>query len=227
MENFMKTRFKKYAFLALSTGALLFASCSKDDGPDKDPEPIDPVEEKSQLVLSTSVEEITVGQEVSFEVAADGNAVVADIYIDDSMISGVTHIFDQVGTYGAVAKKEGYLDSEEVQIEVLAEKKKVAQATFSKLDIQAYPITYQGDRYDRIALMGEHIYLMNSEQKTFGRYSLTSDLWEEMASKDRLYLGIASYLTPHRGADGKEILIYLGGSQGQLHTYFPPEYPDV
>ncbi len=223
----MMTRVKKYAFLALSAGALLVASCSKDDGPGKDPEPVDPVGEKPQLVLSTSVEEITVGQEVDFEVAADGEAVVADIYIDDSIIDGTTHTFDQVGTYGAVAKKEGYLDSEKVQIEVLAEKKKVAQATFSKLDTQAYPITYPGHYYDRIALLGEHIYLMNDEQQTFGRYSLTSNQWDEMASLNTLYRGIAGYLTPHRGADGKEFLIYLGGGRGHLNTYFPPEYPDV
>src|SRR5690606_30761833 len=153
---------------------------SKDDSPGEGPDPTDPIEEKAQLLLTASAQEITVGQEVAFEVTAEGVSVGADIYINDTLISGTAHTFAEVGSFGAVAKKEGYLESEEVRIGVQAEKKKVAQATFSKLGTQPYPITYQGEYYDRISLMGEHIYLMTEEQGSFGRYSLASDQWEEL-----------------------------------------------
>src|SRR5690606_32584467 len=114
----------------------------------------------------------------------------------------------------AVAKKEGYTDSKEVEITVKAEKKKVATATFTKMNTAAYPTTFIGNSYDHISIMNEHIYVMEDENEKFRRYSLSADLWEDLANGSSLYSGIAGYLTHHKGANNKDMLVYLGGGQG-------------
>lgn len=107
------------------------------------------------------------------------------------------------------------------------EKEKVATATFSKLSIQAYPTTFPGYRYDHISIMNEHIYVIDYESKKFRRYSLTSNKWEDLASENSLHAGILGYLTAHKGANNKNILVYLGGGYGKLNVYYPSEYPDA
>lgn len=103
----------KYAGMLLCSTLLLF-SCSKEEGPGQEPDPT----EKSELVLTASATEIDTGDEVTFEVIAEGKATDADIYIDNEKISGTSHTFDKAGTYQVVAKKEGYTDSESVQVTV-------------------------------------------------------------------------------------------------------------
>src|SRR5690606_16780809 len=153
------------------------------DGADPGPDPV----KKAALVLTASVTEITVAQAVTFEVTADEKAIDADIYIDNTKIDGTTHTFEVTGTYTAVAKKEGYTDSEEVEIVVMAEKKKVATATFTKMNTAAYPTTFIGNRFDHISIMNEHIYVMEDENKKFRRYSLSADLWENLDNESSLY----------------------------------------
>jgi len=107
------------------------------------------------------------------------------------------------------------------------DKVKIATATFTKKNIKAYPATFPGSRYDQIGIMNEHIYVMNDDSKKFRRYSLRFDLWEDLANENSLPGGISGYLTAHRGANNKNILVYLGGNQGKLNIYYPSEYPDA
>lgn len=88
-------------------GTLLLFSCSKN----KVPAP-----PKGELVLTASATEIDKGELVTFEVTADDIAVDADIYIDNNKISGTNHTFNDAGTYTAVAKKDGYPESEAIAL---------------------------------------------------------------------------------------------------------------
>ena len=111
----MKTQtsyYLKYTGVLLCSTLLIF-SCSNDDESGAEPDPVDPIVEKTALVLATSATEIDKGDTVTFDVTADGEAVDADIYINNDKISGKSHTFDEAGTYTAVAKKEGYTDSED------------------------------------------------------------------------------------------------------------------
>lgn len=95
---------------------IFLASCSKDDGPTKKEE------EAKPLVLTLSSASITEGDVVQFAVISNGEAITnATIYIDGTAIDDYGHTFVEVGIYKAVAKKEGYLDSQEVNIEVKEE----------------------------------------------------------------------------------------------------------
>lgn len=112
----MKTQISTYIKYAgmLLCSALLFFSCSKENEPGNEPNPT----EKSELVLTASATEIDKGENVTFEVIANGKAINADIYIDNTKINGTSHTFEEAGTYQVIAKKEGYSDSESMQITV-------------------------------------------------------------------------------------------------------------
>lgn len=217
----------KYIGILLCSMLMLFA-CSKKDDPGQEPDRV----EKAELVLAASATEITVAQAVTLEVTADGKDIDADIYINNNKIDGTNHTFEVTGTYSVIAKKEGYTDSKEVEITVMAEKKKVATASFSKVATRAYPTTFEADRSDRISIINEHIYVMERQNRKFRRYSLTADKWDDLASKNLLYSGVAGYLTKHtgyltdrKGQSDKSVLVYLGGGYDELNIYYPPGYP--
>ncbi|MBB4119839.1 hypothetical protein GGR32_002150 [Mesonia hippocampi] len=107
------TRYRRYAGMLLCSALLLF-SCTKEDGSDQEPDPT----EKSGLMLTASATEISMGDEVTFEVTLEGEATDADIYVDNEKISGTSYAFDETGSYQVMAKKEGYIDSDPVQIKV-------------------------------------------------------------------------------------------------------------
>lgn len=88
---------------------LLLFSCSKNNGADP---------QKDKLVLTASATEIDKGETVTFEIMANGKAIDADIYIDNTKINGTTHTFKEAGTYQIVAKKEGYPGSEAITLKV-------------------------------------------------------------------------------------------------------------
>lgn len=96
-----------YALLLLCS-MLLFFSCEKKEGLS----PVNPME----LVLTASATDIDKGDEVTFKVTVDGEAVDAEIYINNSKISGITHAFEAGGTFQVIAKKEGYKDSKNIAI---------------------------------------------------------------------------------------------------------------
>src|SRR5690606_4815025 len=101
--------FISYVSLAgvLLCSILLFFACSKNNGADP---------QKDKLVLTASATEIDKGENVMFEVTANGKAIDADIYIDNTKISGTSYAFDKAGTYQIVAKKSGYADSEIIDL---------------------------------------------------------------------------------------------------------------
>ena len=216
----MKTHFlyTKYTTVLLCSILLLY-SCSKKKelGPSTNME----------LMLTASASNIDIGEIVIFEVATGDDVIGADIYIDNNKISGSTHTFEKAGTFQSVAKKIGYKDSKAVQIIVKPEGKKVASATFSKKNIADYPTTFDGYRYDRIAISDNYLYVIENKNKEFRRYSLILNQWEDLASGTSLYSGIGGYLVNHQGENNKNILVYLGGGQGELNIYYPPEYPDA
>jgi len=97
--------------MALCLLPLLLA-CSKSEVPDKEPDPI----EKAQLLLEVSSNNITEGDEVSFNVTANGISTVADIYIGGTKINGTKYTFNESGIFDAIAKNEKYTDSEKIDI---------------------------------------------------------------------------------------------------------------
>lgn len=103
--------FVSYVSLAgvLLCSTLLFFSCSKNNGADP---------QKDKLVLTASATEIDKGENVTFEVTANGKAIEADIYIENTKINGTTHTFEEAGTYQIVAKKSGYADSEVIDLKI-------------------------------------------------------------------------------------------------------------
>lgn len=106
----MKTKnffLNKYASVLLCSLMLLF-SCSKKDDPSKEPD----LDERLQLVIKASSTETMEGQEITFEITADGEVIDAEIYVDNDKISGASYTFEEAGAYTAFAKKEGYIDSE-------------------------------------------------------------------------------------------------------------------
>lgn len=105
----------KYAGVLLCSSLLLF-SCSKDDDSKIEPDPVDPIEETTQLMLSASAIEITEGDEIVFTITANGKAIKADIYIDDIIIDNTSYFFEEPGTFKVVAKKDNYINSKEIEI---------------------------------------------------------------------------------------------------------------
>jgi hypothetical protein len=88
----MKTQFSsylKYTGVSLYSSLLLLA-CSKDDGPGKQPDHVDPISptEEAQLMLSASKTELNESDEVTFSVTFDRKAIEADIFIDDEKLNG-------------------------------------------------------------------------------------------------------------------------------------------
>lgn len=97
----------KLTGLLLLSAFLLFSCSKKNDAP--------PLQ---QLVLEVSATDIDEGDEVIFTVTADGKDIDADIYVDDTKISGVKHTFDKTGVYSVSARKAGCTDSPKEDIEV-------------------------------------------------------------------------------------------------------------
>lgn len=111
-----RLRLPMLAASSLLLGILFLTSCSKDDGPSKKEE------EARPLVLTLSQTDIQERETVQFTVTSEGTAVDhATIYIDGTAIGNYEHIFAEIGTFKAIAKKEGYLDSTELIIEVSEE----------------------------------------------------------------------------------------------------------
>jgi hypothetical protein len=121
----MKANYKsyfKFVGLLLCSSFLLFA-CSETPAN---------VKKKEQLHLQASDSVINEGGKISFKVSANGSPVNANIYIDSSRIDGSTYTFYYSGTYTAIAKKEGYLNSEKVKIQVNKSVEKVGH-TFTSM----------------------------------------------------------------------------------------------
>lgn len=73
-----------------------------------------------------------------------------------------------------------------------------------------------------------YVYVYNSKKNEFKRYSVSLKQWSSLPPPPAgsLVGGIAGYLTYHATTDDKDVLLYLRGSQYDLSTYYPPEYPD-
>lgn len=97
----------RFAGVLLCTALLLFSCSKKGDKPSA-----------RQLVLEASSADIDEGDEVTFTVTAGGETVDADIYVDNSQISGTKHKFTKSGVYSVTAKREGYFDSDAEEVKV-------------------------------------------------------------------------------------------------------------
>src|SRR5690606_1015394 len=112
MKNQLRSSMLMASSLMLSL--VFLTSCSKDDGP---AQTID--EEAKPLTLTLSSASITEGDAVQFAVTSSGGPVTnATIFINGNAIDNYEYTFPEVGAFKAIAKKEGYLDSKEVNIEV-------------------------------------------------------------------------------------------------------------
>src|SRR5690606_30243802 len=113
----------KALYLLLSISMLY--TCSKDEGKNG----VEP-DGEVQLILNTSSTSVDKGEEVNFEVTAEGAPVSgAQILVNGKNIPNYNHIFDTSGVYQAIAKKEGYQNSEPLELTVI-EKPEVYIAGF-------------------------------------------------------------------------------------------------
>ncbi len=112
----MKVLFSPYFKSAgvLLCSALLLFSCSKDDGASNVIQPA----ESDELKLTVSADDIDVNEEVTFTVTVRGKEVDANIYIDGTKISGNQYRFQSSGEYKILAKKDGLIDSNYIDIKV-------------------------------------------------------------------------------------------------------------
>src|SRR5690606_26022598 len=114
MKNIQKSGTGIFGMMCLLFSMFLLLSCDKGKDPDPDTDPNDP----PTLVLTASSIDIDEGEEVTFEVKADGKVVTADIYVGSEKINGTKHTFTESGTYKVMAKKPDYLESDEITIDV-------------------------------------------------------------------------------------------------------------
>lgn len=96
--------------ITLMTFLLTIVACSKDDDGLK--------QQKGQLELSASALETEVGETVSFEVTANGTTVTDALIYVNGNLDGQSTSFNEKGNYSIVAKKEGFLDSEPLNLSV-------------------------------------------------------------------------------------------------------------
>lgn len=202
-------------------GILLISACSKSG--------VKPKEKTLPLLLLTaSATEITVGDEVTFSSTSEGENIDADIYIGSQKINSSKHTFADVGTYLAVAKKEGYTDSKEAEITVKAPLKKVAKITFNKVNTAPYTPAY-GNGIGRIAMNKNYIYTYSGTTEKFKRYSLQGNIWEELNHTSQIaHAGLNGQLQyVEEALLGHGALFYLSD---RMYAYMPREFggrPDL
>ncbi|WP_417867876.1 hypothetical protein [Xanthomarina gelatinilytica] len=120
---------KNLLSIIFMTFLLTFSACSNDDDSPNTP--------KEQLVLSASTLEAEVGETVSFEVTANGTTVTdAQIYVNGSLDSQNTN-FNEKGSYSIVAKKEGFQESEPLNLTVYL--------------VETYVVGYEGNGSNEVA----------------------------------------------------------------------------
>lgn len=115
-------------------------------------------------------------------------------------------------------------DGDNTNIDTPTSKAKVAEAIFTRINTATYPTTFEGHYFDRIAISDNYIYVIDMANRAFRRYNVTSNAWQDLASTNLIYSGVAGYLVYHNAKNDKDILIYNSGS---LYSYYPPEYPDA
>ena len=86
------------------------------------------VTEKPKLTLATSETILFKGESATFTITSGGQSIAADIYVNGSKITGTSYLFNNVGTFKVQAKRDGYVDSDEITITV-TEKPKLTLAS--------------------------------------------------------------------------------------------------
>lgn len=107
----------KYVGVLLFSMFLLF-SCSKEDSLGKKDNPEEPAVGPLQLIITASATDIDEGEEVVFTTQTDGENIDADIFVNSTKISEKKYLFGETGVYKVKAKKDGYTDSEEIEVKV-------------------------------------------------------------------------------------------------------------
>lgn len=100
----------KVLLLFVAVGlAALGTACSSDDSSGV---------QQSKLSLKSDVSEVAVGGSVSFTVTVDGEAESgAELYIGSEKITN-PYVFDTEGDFKVIAKKQGFINSNEITIKV-------------------------------------------------------------------------------------------------------------
>lgn len=147
-----------------------FISCSKNDD---QPEP-------KQLLLKVSSENIVETEEITFEITADGNIITDGVLIiDGAVVSGLKHSFSEAGTYVAIAKKEGYHDSNSITITVGELESIVVRAT----QVNTAPREFSLGREFRMCVDNhlQNIYTYDRQNGKFMSYNLATNSWTNLA----------------------------------------------
>lgn len=96
-----------------------------------------PNEDYGKLTLQLEQKNVTVGESVTFKVTnSKKEAVNSNIFID-GIPALANHTFKEEGTFNVVAKRNGYLDSNVLKVEVAA-KRLVLKADKVKVDLSDY-----------------------------------------------------------------------------------------
>ena len=100
---------------------LMIIGCTSDDN-SKISEPITPEPSSNTLKLSSDIKNTSVGTETTFYITNDKKrSVEAQLFIGETEITS-PYVFNEVGSFNVVAKKEGYTDSNILEINVSEEK---------------------------------------------------------------------------------------------------------
>jgi len=108
----MKNKTFKQLFAPVLCLFLALASCSSDDG--------DSAPDDNILTLTTTSTTVFLDDDVHFVVKAN-QEVLSDvtIYVNEQPVKGMLHNFTRVGTYTISAKKEGFVDSNTLEVTVI------------------------------------------------------------------------------------------------------------
>lgn len=88
---------------------------------------------KKQLYLSASAIDVMQGDTVTFTVRLQNHFIDADIFVDHKKISDSSYVFEKAGTYSVFAQKEGYHNSDTLEIKVNVKKKLVLKASATEI----------------------------------------------------------------------------------------------
>lgn len=108
----MKNKTFKQLFAPVLCLFLALASCSSDDG--------DSAPDDNILTLTTTSTTVFLDDDVHFVVKANQEALSdVTIYVNEQPVKGMLHSFTRVGTYTISAKKEGFVDSNTLEVTVI------------------------------------------------------------------------------------------------------------
>lgn len=154
----------------------------------------------NKLKLEVSATEITAGDSVSFTTFILGDKIPADIYVNSIKLSDNIHVFADTGTFEAYALKDGYINSDTLEITVHSKGKLILTASSLEIkvgDKDTFHVTVDGkqvidaDIYVEDTKISDSIYRFD-EAGTYNVYALK----DGFANSDTLSIKVTDVQLP-------------------------------